>query len=61
MVPSGIEINSAIKALRDIITNIKNVRKIRILLQSFIETIEVFDEKSNKLFTRTDCECLSGS
>ena len=57
----GIEINSATKALRDIITNIKNVRKIRILLQSFIETIEVFDEKSYKLFTRTDCECLSGS
>ena len=43
--PSGIEIDSAVKALRDIITNIKNVRKIRILLQSFIESIEVFDDE----------------
>ena len=45
MEPSGIEIDSAVKALRDIITNLKNVRKIRILLQSFIESIEVFDDE----------------
>lgn len=45
MEASGIEIDSAVKALRDIITNINNIRKIRILLQSFIESIEVFDDE----------------
>lgn len=45
MEPSGIEISSAIKALRNFITNIKNVRKIRIFLQLFIESIEVFDDE----------------
>lgn len=45
MEPSGIEISSAIKALRNFITNIKNVRKIKIFLQLFIESIEVFDDE----------------
>lgn len=43
--PSKIEIDSAVKALREIIINVKNVNKIRILLQSFIESIDVLDNE----------------
>ena len=41
--PDAVEIESAIEILKNLILKSKNPRKIRTLLQSFIESIDVFD------------------